>query len=65
MVWDESLLVKTTPDDYPQALDEPGVVPFAPGGERPMGTWVVVPPDALADDPQLVDWVERGVRAVR
>ena len=27
--------------------------PFAPGGERPMGTWVVVAGDVVADDPEL------------
>jgi hypothetical protein len=29
-----------------------------------MGTWVIVPTDAIADDPELRDWIARGVRAV-
>jgi hypothetical protein len=29
-----------------------------------MGTWVVVPSDAVADDPQLEEWVRRGIRAL-
>jgi TfoX/Sxy family transcriptional regulator of competence genes len=65
IVWDDDLLVKTTPDDYPRALAEAGVTPFAPDGEQPMGTWVVVAGDSIADDPELVEWLRRGVRAVR
>ena len=65
IVWDDDLLVKTTPDDYTRALAEPGVTPFAPDGEQPMGTWVVVAGDSIADDPELVEWLRRGVRAVR
>lgn len=65
IVWDDSLLVKTTPADYAAALAEPGVTPFAPDGERPMSTWVVVAGDAIADDPELADWLRRGLRAVR
>ena len=65
IAWGEGLLVKTTREDYPRALAEPGVTPFAPDGERPMSTWVVVPADAIADDPELTDWLARGARAVR
>ena len=65
IAWREGLLVKTTADDYPRALAEPGVTPFAPGGDRPMSTWVVVPAEAIADDPELADWLARGARAVR
>jgi TfoX/Sxy family transcriptional regulator of competence genes len=65
IAWSDGLLVKTTPDDYPRALSESGVTPFAPDGERPMSTWVVVSPDVIADDPELADWLARGARAVR
>jgi hypothetical protein len=64
IVWGDRLIVKTLPAEYQAALAEPGVTPFAPGGERAMSTWVVVEPDAIADDPQLEDWVARGVRAL-
>ena len=64
IVWDDSLLVKTAPADYAAALAERGVTPFAPDGERPMSTWVVVSSDAIADDPELADWVRRGLRAL-
>ena len=65
VVFEDSLVLKTPPAEYAPSLAEPGVTPFAPDGERPMSTWVVVPGDAVADDPELADWVRRGLRAVR
>lgn len=65
IVWGEGLLVKTTAAEYDELLAQPGVTPFAPGGEGAMGTWLVVPADAVADDPELADWVRRGLRGIR
>jgi TfoX/Sxy family transcriptional regulator of competence genes len=65
IVWGEGLLVKTPPDEYPGLLKQPGIEPFAPGGERPMSTWLVVPADAVADDPELTEWVRRGLNGIR
>jgi TfoX/Sxy family transcriptional regulator of competence genes len=65
IVWGEGLLVKTTAAEYAGLLAQPGVTPFAPGGEGAMGTWLVVPADAVADDPELADWVRRGLRGIR
>ena len=65
IVWHEGLLVKTPPDQYQALLEQPGIEPFAPGDERPMGTWLVVPADAVADDPELTEWVSRGLRGIR
>jgi TfoX/Sxy family transcriptional regulator of competence genes len=65
IVWGDGLLVKTPRDEYAAALAEPGVTPFAPDGERPMSTWVVVPAEAVADDPELAEWVRRGLRSIR
>lgn len=65
IAWGDALIVKCPAAEYAAALAEPDVTPFAPDGGRPMSTWVVVAADALADDPQLADWVQRGVRAVR
>ena len=65
IVWDDALLVKTPAAEYPALLREPGITPFAPDGERAMGSWLVVPADAIADDPELAEWVGRGLRAVR
>lgn len=65
IAWDDGLVVKTPRAEYQQALGEPGVTPFAPDNEKPMSTWVVVASDAIADDPELTDWLRRGLRAVR
>lgn len=65
IAWEEGIIVKAPADEYAAALREPGVTRFAPGGEKPMSTWVVVASDAVADDPQLTDWLRRGLRAVR
>lgn len=64
IVWNDSLLVKTPPAEYAALLTEAGVTPFAPGGERPMGTWLAVTADVIADDPELADWVRRGLRGI-
>ena len=64
IVWDTDLIVKTTPAEYPELLQEPGVTPFAPDGERPMSTWVVVSGEVVADDPELVESLRRALRAV-
>ncbi len=65
IVWNDSLLVKTPASEYALLLQQPGVTPFAPGGERAMGTWLVVAPDLVADDPELADWLRRALRAIR
>jgi TfoX/Sxy family transcriptional regulator of competence genes len=65
IVWDDGLIVKCPTSEYKAALDSPHVEPFAPGGEKPMSTWVVVAGDAIADDPELEEWLTRGMRAVR
>ena len=65
IVWDDGLLVKTPADEYPALLERPGIEPFAPGNEAPMGTWLVVPADAVADDPDLTEWVRRGLKGIR
>ncbi|GAC1515635.1 MAG: hypothetical protein NVS1B4_06920 [Gemmatimonadaceae bacterium] len=65
IVWGDDLLLKTHRDDHAAALSEPGITAFAPGGEKPMSTWVIVPGDRVADDPELVEWLRRALKAVR
>ena len=65
IAWEDGLIVKCPPAEYDATLSEPGVTPFAPDGEKPMSTWVVVASDAIADDPELSEWLRRGLRAVR
>ena len=64
IVWDDGLLVKSPPAEYEALLTTPGVTPFTPDGERPMSTWLVVASDVIADDPELAEWVGRGLRAL-
>lgn len=65
IVWDDSLLVKTARAEYDALRAEPGITPFTPGGGGAMSTWLVVPPDAIADDPELAEWLRRALRGVR
>jgi TfoX/Sxy family transcriptional regulator of competence genes len=65
IAWDEGLLVKAPAEEYQRLLKQPGIEPFAPGGENPMSTWLVVPAEAIADDPDLTDWVRRGLKGIR
>ncbi len=65
IVWGDALIVKTAADEYGALRAEAGVTPFAPAGEKPMSTWLVVEADAIADDPQLREWVGRGLRGIR
>src|SRR5215813_5074092 len=60
-----AMLVKVPSSEYAALLDQQGVTAFAPGGERPMGTWLVVATDVIAEDPDLADWLRRGLRALR
>jgi TfoX/Sxy family transcriptional regulator of competence genes len=64
IVWEGDLLVKAPRDEYPALIEQPGVTPFAPDGEKPMSSWLVVSGDVVADDPELVEWVRRGLRAI-
>jgi len=65
IVWGEGLLVRARAAEYDALLREPGVTPFAPGGEGKMGTWLVVPDRLLAEDPELIEWVRRGLDSIR
>ena len=62
IVWDDALIVKVARGEYDALLGEPGVTPFAPDGEKPMSTWLVVAADAIADDPELTEWLGRALR---
>ena len=65
IAWDSDIIVKTAREEYESCRAQPGVTPFAPDGEKPMSTWLVVSADSIADDPELVEWVQRGLRGVR
>jgi TfoX/Sxy family transcriptional regulator of competence genes len=65
VAWDRGFVVKMAPDEYQAALHLFGVTPFSPMGENSMSTWVVANDEATADDDDLVEWVQRGLRGVR
>lgn len=65
IVFDDELIVKLPRSEYARCLAMPGVRPFAPGDERPMTTWVVVSADAIAEDPELSEWLGLGLQAIR
>jgi TfoX/Sxy family transcriptional regulator of competence genes len=55
----DHLIVRLDPDDYEDALSEPGTRPFDLTG-RPMKGWVYVDKKVAAKDKALSDWVRRG-----
>lgn len=64
IVFDDELIVKLPRSEYDRCLAMLGVRPFAPGDERPMTTWVVVSADAIAEDPELSEWLSLGLQAI-
>jgi TfoX/Sxy family transcriptional regulator of competence genes len=64
IAWEEGLIVKAPASEYAALRGEAGVTPFAPDGEKPMSTWLVVASDAIADDPELAEWLRRGLRSL-
>jgi TfoX/Sxy family transcriptional regulator of competence genes len=55
----DDLMVRMEPDDAEALESEPGVRRFDMGG-RPMKGWLLVAPEATADDGDLERWVRRG-----
>lgn len=55
----EELIVRLDADEAEQALAEPNTRVFDMTG-RPMRGWILVAPDALADDAALAGWVDAG-----
>ena len=55
----DDLMVRMEPDAAAALESEPGVRRFDMGG-RPMKGWLLVAPEATADDGDLEGWVRRG-----
>jgi TfoX/Sxy family transcriptional regulator of competence genes len=55
----DDLMVRMEPDAAAALDSEPGVRRFDMGG-RPMKGWLLVAPEATADDGDLERWVRRG-----
>ena len=58
-VMGEELMVRMAPADAGALESEPGARRFDMGG-RPMKGWLLVAPEATADDGDLERWVTRG-----
>lgn len=56
---DDRLIVRLDPDEAERALSEPHVGPFDATG-RPMRGFVTVGPEGVADEAELVRWVDCG-----
>lgn len=63
-IWKDALIARVPPDETPKALAEPGVKPFDVTG-KPMRGWVLVEPEAIAEEPELRAWVGRSRAFVR
>jgi TfoX/Sxy family transcriptional regulator of competence genes len=61
-VGEAEIIVKLTSAEFERALEN-GVDRFMPGGET-LGTWVVIQHEAVADDPELRDWLDAGLRGI-
>lgn len=59
-----NLIVRVGPQEYENALSEPGVLVFDMTG-RPMTGWVQVTPLGLPDQVALQAWIERGLAYAR
>ena len=58
-VMHDDLMVRMEPDAAAALESEPGVRRFDMGG-RPMKGWLLVAPEATADDGDLERWIRRG-----
>ena len=63
-VGETTIIVKLRREEFEPALALHGVRAFTPGGS-PLGTWVEIEGDVVADDPDLRDWLDAGLRALR
>jgi TfoX-like protein len=62
-VWKDGLIARLGPDEGELALREPHVRAFDITG-RPMRNWVVVEPEGVEDDEQLIAWIQGAVKFV-
>lgn len=63
-VWKEYLIVRVGIDAYEKALDRAFVKEFNITG-RSMRGWVMVHRKGVADEDDLLEWVERAIKFVR
>lgn len=62
-VWQQSLIVRLGPEEADAALKQEHVREFDVTG-RPMKGWIMVEPDGLDSDKQLVEWIDKALAFV-
>jgi hypothetical protein len=60
----DALIVRVPPDETAKVLKEKGVLPFEQRGKAMKG-WVLVDPEAVAEEPELKAWIDRSRAYVR
>ena len=63
-VWKESLVARLGAEQAEAALAQPFVGEFDITG-RPMTGWVLIAPQAIADDDELRRWIDCAIKFVR
>jgi hypothetical protein len=58
-IWRDHLVIRCGPDKHAASLKRPHTRPFDVTGKA-MAGWLMVSPDGLANDPDLVVWLELG-----
>src|SRR3954452_20821489 len=57
---EDHMVVRLAPEEVEDAIRAPHMHEFGRPGTRPMKGFVLIEPEALADDAVLAEWVERG-----
>jgi TfoX/Sxy family transcriptional regulator of competence genes len=63
-VWKEYLILRVGPDNYDEALAQPNVKEFDITG-RAMKGWVMVAPEGMQSDGEMIDWIRLSIDFVR
>jgi TfoX/Sxy family transcriptional regulator of competence genes len=62
--WKEYLILRVGPDNYDEALAQPNVKEFDITG-RAMKGWVMVAPEGMQSDGEMIDWIRMSIDFVR
>ena len=59
-VWGDGVMVRVGQDDAGALIESGDAEPFDPMGGRPMREYVFLNADRIAEDADLIDWLERA-----
>lgn len=60
----DGLIARVPADEFDELLAETGADQFM-GSGRPMKGWITVHPEGIAEDEDLIRWIQRGVAIAR